>query len=63
MNITTIYRGIDTSSLTYELKLCDDVIFLSNKENLIKVGKLLGVELKTCDEIPNNGWNMEDMDI
>ena len=59
-NRTTIYRGRDKLSLTDELKLCDDVNVLSNKENLLKVGKLLGVESKTCSEIPNNGWNMED---
>ena len=25
--------------------------------------KFIGVESKTCDEIPNNCWNMADMDI
>ena len=40
------------------MKLCDDVNFLSNKGDLLKVGKLLGVASKTCDEIPNNCWNM-----
>ena len=45
------------------MKLCDDVNVLSNKENSIRVGKLLGVGSKTCDEIPNNGWNMTDMEI
>ena len=42
--------------------LCDDRNILSNKENLLKIGKLLGVEAKKCDEIPNNGWNMADME-
>ena len=44
------------------MKQCDDVNFSSNKENLLKVGKLLGVESKTCDEIPNNGCNMSDIE-
>ena len=48
--------------LTDELKLCDDVNVLSNKDNLIKVGRLLGVEPKTWDEIPNNGWDMAYME-
>ena len=48
--------------LADKLELCDDGNVLSNKENLLKVGKLLGVEAKTCDEIPNNGWNMADME-
>ena len=43
------------------MKLCDYVNVLSKKENLLKVGKLLGVESKSCDEISNNGWNMADM--
>ena len=45
-------------SLTDNLDLCDDGNFFSNKENLLKIGKLLNVEAKTCNEIPNNGWNM-----
>ena len=47
-------------SLTYELGLCDDGNILSNKEKLLKIGKLLGVEAKTCKDIPNNGCNMAD---
>ena len=35
--------------------------FLSNKDNFLKVGKLLGFGFKNCDEIPNNGWNKVDM--
>ena len=50
-------------SLTDELELCDDVNALTSKENLLKAGKLLDIKSKTCDYIPNNGWNMEDMDI
>ena len=42
--------------LTDELYLCDDRDILSNKEKLLKIGKLPGVEAKTCNEIPNNGW-------
>ena len=47
-------------SLTDELDLCDDGNILSNKEKLLKVGKLLGVDSNTCNEIPNNNWNTED---
>ena len=36
-------------------------IILSNKENLLTVGKLLGVESKTLYEICNNGWNRTDI--
>ena len=49
-------------SLSDELDLCENGNILSNKENLLKIGKLLGVESKTCNEIPNNGWNMANMD-
>ena len=62
MNRITIYRGRDKLGLKDEMKLCDYVNVLSNRENLLKSGKLLGVESKTCDEIPNNGWSMEDME-
>ena len=44
-------------SLTDGFDLCDDGDILSNKEKLLKIGKLLGVKAKTCNEIPNNGWN------
>ena len=44
------------------MKVCEDVNILSNKDNLLVVGKLLGVESKTCDWIPNNGYNMEDIE-
>ena len=30
---------------------------LSKNENLLKVGKLIGVEAKTCNEIPNISWD------
>ena len=49
-------------SLIDELKKCDYGNILSNKENLLKVGELIGVESKTYDQIPNNGWNMSDME-
>ena len=45
------------------MDLCDDGIFLLNKEKLLKIGKLIGVESKTCDNIPNNGWNMADKEM
>ena len=63
MKRTTIYCGRYRLSLKYELKLCDDVNVLSNKDKLIKVGKLLGAGSKTCDDMHNNGWNMSDIDI
>ena len=62
LNKTTIYRGRYRLILTDQLKLCDDGNVLSKKKNLIKVGKLLGVEAKTCDEIPNICWNVAHMD-
>ena len=46
-------------NLTDGLDLCDDGNVLSNKDRLHEIGKLLGVEAKTCNEIPNKGWNME----
>ena len=44
------------------MELCDDVNVLSNKNNLLKFSKLLGFEAKTRNVIPNNGWNMADME-
>ena len=49
--------------LTDELDLCDDGNSLSNKEKLFKIGNFIGVEAKICNEIPNNGRNMADMEI
>ena len=46
--------------LTDEQDLCDDGNILSNKVKLLKIGKLLEIEAKTCNEIPNKGWNMSD---
>ena len=46
-----------------ELDLCDDGNVLSNKDKLLKIGKLLGVEAKTCNEIPNKGCNMADREM
>ena len=45
-------------NLTDRLDLCCDGNILSNKDKLLKNGKLLGVEEKTCNEIPNKGWNV-----
>ena len=42
-------------NLIYELDLCDDGRILLNKDKLLKFSKLLGVEAKTCNEIPNKG--------
>ena len=63
MNITTIYHGINRINLKDELDLCDDGSILSNKDKLLKIRKLLGVESKICDGIPNKVWNMADMDM
>ena len=48
---------------TDELDLCDDGDILSNKDRLTKISKLLGVESKTYNEIPNKGWNMADREM
>ena len=48
-------------TLTDELDSCGDGNILSNKERLRIIGKFLGVEAKTCNEVPNNGWNMADI--
>ena len=58
LNMTTIYHGRDILILADELDLCDDGNISSNKENLLEIGKLLGVEAKNYNEIPINGWNM-----
>ena len=63
MNRTTIRHERNRLSLTDELKLYDDVNGLSKKGNLLKIGKLLSVSSRTYDEIPNNGWNMSEMEI
>ena len=47
LNRTTIYHGRDRMNLTYELDLCDDGNILSNKNNLLEIGKLIWVEAKT----------------
>ena len=47
-------------SLTDELDLCDGGKILSKKKKLLKIGKLIGVEAKSCNGITNNGWNMAD---
>ena len=60
LNRTKIYHGRDIMNLTYELYLCDNGNVLSNKDKLLEIGKLLGVEAKTCNEIPNKGWNISE---
>ena len=42
-------------SLTDELDLCDYGNITSNKDKLLKIGNLLGVESKTCNDILNQG--------
>ena len=49
--------------MTYELYLCDNGNVLSNKDKLLEIGKLLGVEAKTCNEIPNKGWNISESEM
>ena len=63
MNRTTIYRGRDRMNLADELDLCDDGNILSNKDKLLRIGKFLGVEAKTWNEIPNIGWNLADREM
>ena len=62
LSITKMYRRRDILILKDELELCDDGNVLSNKDNILKVGKFLGVESENCNKIPNNGWNMVDME-
>ena len=50
-------------NLTYELDLFDDGNVLSNIYKLFENDKLLGVETKTWDEIPNKGWNVADSEM
>ena len=50
-----IYCGRDRITLTDELDLCDDGNITSNKDKLLKIGNLLGVESKTCNDILNQG--------
>ena len=45
-NRTKIYSGRGRMNLTDELDLFDDGNILSNKDKLLKIGKLLGVEDK-----------------
>ena len=50
-------------NLTDELYLCDNGNVLSNKDKLLEIGRLLGVEAQTCNEIPNKGWDMVDSEM
>ena len=43
--------------------ICDDGSVLSNKDKLLKICKLIEVEAKNCNEIPNKGWNMADREM
>ena len=61
MSRTKIYCGRYRLSLKVELGLCDDGNILSKKKKLLKIGNSLGIESKTCDYIPNNGWNEADV--
>ena len=57
---TKILHGRDRMNMIDEFGLCDDGNFLSNNYKLPKIVKLLGVEAKTCNEVPNKGWDMAD---
>ena len=35
-------------------------MFYLKEDKLLEIGKLLGVEAKTCNSIPNKCWNTED---
>ena len=50
-------------NLIDELYLCDDGNILSNKYKLLEIGKLLGFEAQTCNEISNKGWNVADSEM
>ena len=63
MDITKIYHGRDRMNLTCELDLCEDENILSNKDNLLNIGKLLRVEAKTYNEMPNKNWDMADSEM
>ena len=47
-------------NLIDELDLCDNGNILSNKYKLLEIGKLLGFEAQTCNEIPNKVCNIAD---
>ena len=53
LNRTKIYGGRYRMDLTYELDFFDYGDILSNKDKLIKIGTILGVEAKTCNDISN----------
>ena len=52
-------RGKHIISLTENVGSCDEDIDLSNKEKLIEIRNILGVEANACDYVPNRGWNMD----
>ena len=58
LNRRIINGGGDRMSLTDELDLCDYGNVLSNKYKFLEIGKFLGVEYQTCNEITNKDWNM-----
>ena len=50
-------------NLADELDLLDDGDVLSKEYKQLEIGKLLGVESQTCNEITNKGWNMVDIEM
>ena len=50
-------------NLADKLYSCDDGNILSNKGKLLKIGRILGVESKASNEIPNKGWDMVDREM
>ena len=48
-------------SLTDHFNLCGDGKHLSNKEKLIKIRNFIGIKPNACDEIPESGWNIDNL--
>ena len=46
-------------NLTDNFGSCDKDIDLSNKEKLIKIRNILGMEANACDDIPKSVWKMD----
>ena len=42
---------------------CDKDVDLSNKEKLIEIGNILGVEANSLDYIPKSGWKMDMLEL
>ena len=63
LNRKTDFRGKFRIILTNNFNLCDNGKHLSNKEEkLVKTRNFIGSKVNACDEIPNSGCNMENLD-